>query len=55
MCIHLLMKNILNIYLLSLANKMKTPHRKLTMKRGVNAYEIFEIISIAIKILRQKS
>ena len=55
MCIHLLMKKILNIYLLSLANKMKTPYRKLTMKRGVDAYEIFEIIFVAVKILRPKS
>ena len=46
MCIHLLMKKFLNIYLLSLANKMKTPYWKLTMKRGV-------IISVAVKILRQ--
>ena len=55
MCIHFLMKKFLNIYLLSLENKMKTPYRKLTMKRGANAIEIFEIISIAVKILRQKS
>ena len=49
------MKRILDIYLLSLAIKMKTPYRKLTMKRGVNAYQIFEIMSLAVKILRQKS
>ena len=48
------MKKFLNIYLLFLAKKMKTPYRKLTMKRGANAIEIFEIISIAVKILRQK-
>ena len=48
-------EKMLNIYLLSLANKMKTPYRKLKMKRGVNAYEIFEIISVAVRILRQKS
>ena len=53
MCIHLLMKKFLNIYLLSLVNKMKTPYWKLTMKRGVNMFEIFEIISVAVKILRQ--
>ena len=55
MCIHLLMKKIPNIYLLSLANKMKTPYRKLTMKRVLNAFEIFEIISVVVKLLRQKS
>ena len=55
MCIYLLMKKFLNIYLLSLENKMKTPYRKLTIKRGVNVFEIFEIISVAVKILRRKS
>ena len=45
----------MNIYLLSLENKMKTPYRELTVKKGVNAFEIFEIISVAVKILRLKS
>ena len=45
------MKKFLNIYLLSLANKMKTPYRKVTMKTGTNTIEIFDI-SIAVKILR---
>lgn len=49
------MKQFLNIYLLLLENKMKTPYMKLTIKRGVNAFEIFEIISVEVKILRQKS
>lgn len=43
------------IYLLSLENKMKTPYRKLTMKTGLNEFEIFDILSIAVKIWRQKS
>lgn len=40
---------------LSLENKMKTPYRKLTIKTGVNEFEIFDILSIAVKIWRQKS
>jgi len=55
MCIYLLMRKPLNMYLLSLENKMKTPYRKLMIKTGVNEFEIFDIFSIAIKILRQKS
>jgi len=48
-------EKILNIYLLSVENKMKTPYRKLTIKTGVNVFEIFDILSIAVKILGQKS
>jgi len=55
MCIYLLMRKSQNIYLLSLENKMKTPYRKLTIKTGVNEFRIFDILSAAIKILRQKS
>ena len=49
------MRKSLNIYLLSRENKMKTPHRKLTIKTVVNAFEIVGIISVAVTILRQKS
>ena len=55
MCIYLLVKQFLNIYLPLLANKVKTPYMKLTIKRGVNAFEILEIIFLEVKILRQKS
>jgi len=49
------MRKSQNIYLLSLEYKMKTPYRKLTIKTGVKEFEIFDILSVAVKILRQKS
>jgi len=55
MRIYLLMRKSQNIYLLSLEYKMKTPYRKLTIKTGVNEFEIFDTLSVAVKILRQKS
>ena len=48
------MRKSLNINLLSLEDKMKTPYRKLTIETGVNVFEIFGSIFIAVKILRQK-
>ena len=55
-CIYLLMRKKTK-NLLSREDKMKTPYtvRKLTIKTGVNAFKIFDIIFVAIKILRQKS
>ena len=43
-----------NPYLLTLENEMKTPYRKLMIKRGVNAFEIFEVISVAIENFQTK-
>lgn len=43
-----------NSYLLTLENKMKTPYRKLMIKRGVNAFEILEIISVATENFQTK-
>jgi len=54
MCIYLLMRKSQNIYLLSFENKMRRPYRKLTITTGVNEFEIFDFLSIVVKILRQK-
>ena len=41
------MRKSLNIYLLSFENNIKTPYRKLTIKKGLNVSEIFEVINYA--------